>query len=104
MSLIHLSPLIRSMFWAKKVDLSNRLTLHSIGNSEWDQLKNDLSYEKTLHILTFQVGSSVQRSAEKMIRGCKKFVPFLACLFCLALPRSCLARLTYFFGDLCIEL
>ena len=45
--------------------------------------------------------SSVQRSAKKMVSGCEKFVPALACLFYLALPWSCLARFAYFLADLC---
>ena len=43
----------------------------------------------------------VQRSAKVCVRGCEKFVPALAYLFCLALPGSCLARFAYFFADLC---
>ena len=35
------------------------------------------------------------------VRGCEKFVPALAYLFCLALAGSCLARFAYFFADLC---
>ena len=44
---------------------------------------------------------SLQRSAKRLVRGCKKFVPALAYLFCPALPGSCLARFTYFLADLC---
>ena len=35
------------------------------------------------------------------VRGCEKFVPALAYLFCLALPGSCLVRFAYFLADLC---
>ena len=35
------------------------------------------------------------------VRGCEKFVPALAYLFCLALPGSCLARFAYLLADLC---
>ena len=35
------------------------------------------------------------------VRGCEKFLPALAYLFCLALPGSCLARFTYFFWEHC---
>ena len=44
---------------------------------------------------------NVQRSAKRLVRGCEKFVPALAYLFCLALPGSCLARFAYFLADLC---
>ena len=43
----------------------------------------------------------VQRSAKMFVRGCEKFVPALAYLFCPALPGSCLARFAYFLADLC---
>ena len=43
----------------------------------------------------------VQRSAKRLVRGCEKFVPALAYLFCLALPGSCLARFAYLLADLC---
>ena len=43
----------------------------------------------------------VQRSAKKLVRGCEKFVPALAYLFCLTLPGSCLARFAYLLADLC---
>ena len=35
------------------------------------------------------------------VRGCEKFLPAFAYLFCLALPGSCLARFTYFFWEHC---
>ena len=35
------------------------------------------------------------------VRGCEKCLSALAYLFCLALPGSCLARLTYFFWEHC---
>ena len=35
------------------------------------------------------------------VRGCEKFVPALAYLFCLALSASCLASFAYFLADLC---
>ena len=44
----------------------------------------------------------IQRSAKVFVRGCEKFIPALAYLFCPALPGSCLARFAYFFADLCI--
>ena len=44
----------------------------------------------------------VQRSAKVFVRGCEKFHPALAYLFCQALPGSCLARFAYFLADLCI--
>ena len=40
--------------------------------------------------------TNVQRSAKRFLRGCEKFVPALAYLFCLALTGSCLARFAYF--------
>ena len=43
----------------------------------------------------------VQRLAKVFVRGCEKFVPALAYLFCPALPGSCLTRFAYFFADLC---
>ena len=43
----------------------------------------------------------VQRSAKVFVRGCEKFVPALAYLFCPALPGSCSARFAYIFADLC---
>ena len=43
----------------------------------------------------------VQRSAKVLVHGCKKFVPALAYLSCLALLGSCLARFAYFLADLC---
>ena len=36
-----------------------------------------------------------------MVRGCEKFVPALAYLFCLALPWSCLARFAHYLAGLC---
>ena len=46
--------------------------------------------------------SNVQKSAKELVRiGCGKFVPALACLLCLDLPGSCLARFANFFADLC---
>ena len=48
--------------------------------------------------------SNVQRSAKRLVRGCEKFVPALAYLFCLALPGFCLARFTNLFADLCTGL
>ena len=36
-----------------------------------------------------------------IVRGCEKFVPALAYLFCPALPGSCLVRFAYIFADLC---
>ena len=50
---------------------------------------------------TYQYKSTLQRSAKVFVHGCKKFVIALACLFCLALPESCLARFAYFLADLC---
>ena len=35
------------------------------------------------------------------VRGCKKFLPPLAYLFCLALPGSCLARFALLLADPC---
>ena len=48
-------------------------------------------------------GGGIQRSAKRLVRGCEKFVPSLAYLFCLALPGSCLARFANLFADLCIS-
>ena len=45
--------------------------------------------------------SCIQRSAKRIVRGCEKFVPALAYLFCPALPGSCLARFTNLLADLC---
>ena len=39
----------------------------------------------------------IQRSEEKFVRGWEKYVPALAYLFYLALPRSFLTRFTNFF-------
>ena len=36
-----------------------------------------------------------------LVRGCEKFLPALAELFCLALPGSCLARHTNLYLRLC---
>ena len=47
--------------------------------------------------------TKVQRSAKRLVRGCEKFVPALAYLFCLPLPGSCLARFAYILADLCIR-
>ena len=44
---------------------------------------------------------TLQRSAKRLVRGCEKFVPALAYLFCLTLPGSCLARFAYLLADLC---
>ena len=44
---------------------------------------------------------NIQRSAKVFVRGCEKFVPAVAYLFCLALPGSCLARFANFLADLC---
>ena len=44
----------------------------------------------------------IPRSAKVFVRGYEKCVPALACLFCLALSGSCLARFAYFLTDLCI--
>ena len=44
---------------------------------------------------------TVQRLAKRLVRGCEKFVPALAYLFCLALHGSCLVRFAYFLADLC---
>ena len=41
------------------------------------------------------VFQQVQRLAKRLVRGCEKFVPALAYLFCLALPGSCLVRLLF---------
>ena len=43
----------------------------------------------------------LQRLAKVFVCGCKKFVPALAYLFCLALPGSCLAKSAYFLAELC---
>ena len=48
------------------------------------------------------VNRIIQRSAKVFVCGCEKFVIALAYMFCLALPRSCLARFAYSFADLCI--
>ena len=45
---------------------------------------------------------SIQKSAKRLVRGCDKFVPALAYLFCQALSGSCLARFAYFLAGLCI--
>ena len=47
------------------------------------------------------MAKGVQRSAKDLVRGCEKFVPALAYLFCLALPGSCLARFTSLLVRLC---
>ena len=44
----------------------------------------------------------VQSSQKMFVRGCEKFLPALAYLFCLALPGSCLARFTYFYCEHCM--
>ena len=41
-----------------------------------------------------------QSSQKWLVRGCEKFIPALAYLFCLALPGSCLARFTNLFCTL----
>ena len=43
----------------------------------------------------------LQRSQKWFVRGCGKFDPALAYLFCPALPGSCLARFTDLLWELC---
>ena len=43
----------------------------------------------------------IPRSAKRLVRGCEKFVPALAYLFCPPLPGSCLVRFAYLLADLC---
>ena len=43
----------------------------------------------------------IQILAKRFVRGCEKFVPALAYLFCMPLPGSCLARFAYLLADLC---
>ena len=59
------------------------------------------SWKSFRTIFAQHVPNYVQRSAKRFVRGCEKFVPALAYLFCLALPGSCLARFAYFLADLC---
>ena len=47
------------------------------------------------------IATSIQRTAKRLVRGCEKFVPALAYLFCLALPGSCLARFAYLLANFC---
>ena len=44
---------------------------------------------------------SLQRSAKRLVRGWEKFLPALAYLLCLNLPRSCLARFTEWNKKVC---
>ena len=60
-----------------------------------------ISVESQFQIHWLFVPRIIQRSAKRLVRGCEKFVPALAYLFCLALPGSCLARFAYFLADLC---
>ena len=43
----------------------------------------------------------IQSREKVLVRGCEKFLPALAWLFCLALPGSCLARFAKTFSQLC---
>ena len=43
----------------------------------------------------------LQRSAKRLVRGCGKFVPALAYLFCLGLPGSCIVTFAYLLAGLC---
>ena len=65
----------------------------------------DLRYRlKAGDYMYFLLHRCIQRMAKVLVRGCEKFVPALAYLFCLALSGSCLARFAYFLADLCIVL
>ena len=48
-----------------------------------------------------EVCQLIQRSRKWLVRGLVKFVPAVACLFCLAPPGSCLARFTNLLRALC---
>ena len=58
-----------------------------------DKAKQNIPTDLMLH--------GVQRSAKKVVSGCKKFVPALALLLCLSLSGSCLAIFAYFLAGLC---
>ena len=45
--------------------------------------------------------TKVQSPRNKFVLGCEIFVPALASLLCLALPGSCLTRITYFLRGPC---
>ena len=51
--------------------------------------------------VAFSVHYSLYRDRLRFVRGCEKFVPALAYLFCLALPGSHLARFAYLLAGLC---
>ena len=46
---------------------------------------------------------SVQSSEKRLVRGLVKFVPALACLFCLALLGTCLVESAYLISEPCTE-
>ena len=46
--------------------------------------------------------NEVQSSEKRLVRGLVKFVPALACLFCLALLGTCLVESAYLISEPCI--
>ena len=46
--------------------------------------------------------SGIQSSEKRLVRGLVKFVPALACLFCLALLGTCLVESAYLISEPCI--
>ena len=61
-----------------------------------------------LHVLylklispTFLPAPSLPRSAKREVHGLVKFVPAVACWFCLTLPGQCLVESAHLLADLC---
>ena len=67
---------------------------YSVDFSSLGSKKTSVNYEEDDAAMP-AILYTIQRSAKKLVRGCEKYVPALAYLFCLALPVSCLARFAY---------
>ena len=70
-------------------------------------LNPNLPLKAAVNALSSEYGTTayrlnVQRSAKRLVRGCERFVPALAYLFCLTLTGACLARFAYLLADLCM--
>ena len=50
---------------------------------------------------TYCISNVIQSREKVLVRGCEKFLPALALLFCLTLPGCCLARFAKTFSQLC---
>ena len=49
----------------------------------------------------YEIRVTVQSSEKRLVRGLVKFVPALACLFCLALLGTCLVESAYLISEPC---